>query len=123
MYKKKAVRENAQLRPRWRVLCGRETALGPGRVELLEYIGKTGSLAAAARSMDMSYMRAWTLLKSVNGWFRTPLVRVVRGGRSGGGANLTRLGREVIVLYRQMEKQSQRGVQATWHQLRPHLRH
>jgi molybdate transport system regulatory protein len=122
MHRKQVVRKNAELRPRWRVQCGKETALGHGRVELLEYIGQTGSLAAAARRMDMSYMRAWTLVKSLNSWFRTPLVRVIRGGPAGGGANLTRMGRQVIALYRRLEQQSMRGAQATWHKLRNRLR-
>ena len=103
-------------------MCGRETALGPGRVELLEHIAATGSLTSAARRMDMSYMRAWILVKSLNGWFRTPLVRVVRGGRTGGGADLTEAGRKVIALYRRIEQLSERAAQANWRALRGMLR-
>ena len=33
--------------------------IGPGKIALLEAISKTGSIRAAARSMDMSYRRAW----------------------------------------------------------------
>src|SRR5262245_24386050 len=88
----------AILRPRWRVTCGRETALGHGRVELLEYIKATGSLAAAAKRMGMSYMRAWTMVKSMNSSFRMPLVGAIRGGRSGGGARVTDAGSKVIAL-------------------------
>ena len=35
--------------PRLRVLYGSAIALGPGKAELLEAIGRTGSIAAAAR--------------------------------------------------------------------------
>ena len=70
------------VRPRLRVMWGSEIALGPGRVELLELIGQTGSLRAAAARMGMSYMRAWNLVKSTNHCFSRPLVEATRGGRA-----------------------------------------
>jgi molybdate transport system regulatory protein len=122
MPKKKPVRSSVVLRSRLRVLCDGATALGPGRADLLEYISETGSLRSAAARMDMSYMRAWTIVKSLNGWFRRPLVEVARGGKTGGGAKLTATGREVIALYRQMERESQRAVGKTWVALRKLLK-
>jgi molybdate transport system regulatory protein len=106
------------VRPRLRVTCGAEIALGPGRVDLLEHIAEAGILRSAAAQMDMSYMRAWTIVKSLNEWFRTPLVEVARGGKRGGGARLTLAGRKVVASYRRMEKQSQRAVKGTWEKLR-----
>ena len=35
--------------------------IGPGKIALLEAIRKTGSITAAAQSMQMSYRRAWLL--------------------------------------------------------------
>jgi molybdate transport system regulatory protein len=102
--------KNAWIRPRLRVMQGKEIALGPGRVDLLEFIDQTGSLRAAAERMGISYMRAWNLLKSMNRCFREPLVEVVRGGKTGGGAELTRKGKEAVSLYRDMEKQCLRAV-------------
>ena len=93
---------------------GSEIALGPGRVDLLELIGETGSLRAAARRMGISYMRAWTLVKYTNRCFSEPVVEAVRGGKTGGGAQLTRNGRQVVLLYRRMEEQSQKAVKKTW---------
>jgi len=52
------------LRPRFRVQRGLDVALGPGKVDLLELIGRTGSIAEAAKRMEMSYMRAWKLVKT-----------------------------------------------------------
>ena len=37
-----------------------EVAIGPGKADLLAAIGHTGSISAAARSMEMSYRRAET---------------------------------------------------------------
>jgi len=122
MRKKMAARRSVVLLPRLRVLCDGETALGPGRVDLLELITETGSLRAAAQEMEMSYMRAWTLVKSLNSWFRAPVVEVARGGSSGGGAKLTAVGREVVALYRRIERESQRVAIRPWKDLRKLLR-
>ena len=118
-----ARRRPIALLPRLRVVCGGDTALGPGRVDLLESIAQTGSLRAAAQEMEMSYMRAWTLVKSLNSWFREPLVEVARGGSTGGGARLTPLGRKVVALYRGMESESRRVAGQPWKDLRKLLKH
>jgi molybdate transport system regulatory protein len=73
--------------------------LGPGKMELLQRIGETGSISAAGKSMGMSYKRAWMLVETMNAAFRAPLVESTRGGAHGGGAVLTEEGRAVIVLY------------------------
>ncbi len=118
---KKALQREATLRPRLRVLLRGQIALGPGRVDLLEFIAETQSLRAAAERMGMSYMRAWKMVKSLNAWFRPALVDLTRGGKRGGGAKLTETGRKVIALYRGMEVQSQRAVNETWKQLQTFL--
>jgi hypothetical protein len=35
--------------------------IGPGKIKLLENIRACGSISAAGRAMEMSYMRAWSL--------------------------------------------------------------
>lgn len=78
--------------------------LGPGKADLLERIGQTGSIAAAGRSMSMSYKRAWMLVETMNAAFREPLVESSRGGAKGGGARLTEAGAEVLSNYRKLEE-------------------
>lgn len=92
------------LRPRLRILLGEAIAMGPGRADLLEAIESSGSISAAARRLHMSYRRAWQLVDAMNQSFAEPLVDTSTGGRGGGGARLTRLGREVIARYRAMEE-------------------
>jgi len=110
------------LRPRLRVLRDAEIALGPGKVDLLESIAATGSIAEAARRLGMSYTRAWKLVHSMNGCFRSPLVLAARGGRERGGAELTPDGRAALRLYRQMEIDSRAGAERNWRALRRLLR-
>ena len=63
-------------------------ALGPGKVRLLELVGETGSISAAARRMEMSYRRAWLLVDALNRTFRDPVVTTRGRGAGGGGAAL-----------------------------------
>ena len=90
--------------PRVRVRRGDEIALGPGKVDLLDAIERTGTLASAAEELGMSYMRAWRLVQTMNACFREPLVETARGGAARGRATLTETGREVRGLYRKMEE-------------------
>jgi molybdate transport system regulatory protein len=102
-------------------MVGDEIALGPGRVDLLELVQKTGSLRAAAARMGMSYMRAWHLVKYTNRCFNEPVIEVIRGGKSGGGAKLTAAGRRVVALYRQLEEDCFKSAKRSWSELRKQL--
>jgi molybdate transport system regulatory protein len=103
-------------------MCGSKIALGPGRVDLLEFIGQTGSLRAAAERMGVSYMRAWTLVKDTNRWFSKPVVEAVRGGKTGGGARLTEAGQEAVARYRAMERHSEAAARKDFQVLRDLLK-
>ncbi|WP_137129249.1 winged helix-turn-helix domain-containing protein [Rhizobium sp. FY34] len=78
--------------------------LGRGKIELMEHIRDTGSISAAGRAMDMSYRRAWLLVDQLNHMFTEPAVDSQRGGKQGGGAQLTPFGQELLVRFRAMEK-------------------
>lgn len=100
---------------RLRVVLKPGAALGPGKIDLLEAIAETGSIRAAGNRFKMSYRRAWSLVAELNGMFRTPLVLAETGGRGGGGATLTPLGRKVVERFRAMEDGS-------WAIVEPHFR-
>ena len=96
---------------RLKVVLGRSTAMGPGKADLLAGIAESGSIAAAGRSLRMSYRRAWLLIDELNGMVETPLVRTAKGGKGGGGgAVLTPLGAEVLARYRHMQKVTERAI-------------
>lgn len=50
-------------------------AIGQGKAGLLEAIGRTGSISAAARELEMSYRKAWMLVADMNRstWLRWAL--------------------------------------------------
>jgi molybdate transport system regulatory protein len=78
-------------------------SIGPGKIGLLEGIERTGSLSAAARSLGMSYRRAWLLLHSTNEGFSEPVVELSVGGKDGGGTRLTDFGRKLVADYRSFD--------------------
>ena len=92
---------------RFRVDFGREEAVGPGKIALLEHIARGGSLSQAARELGMSYRRAWQLLESLNGCFIEPVAVTAKGGRGGGGATLTDFGRQLVRVYRKFDAEIQ----------------
>jgi molybdate transport system regulatory protein len=75
-------------------------SIGPGKIDLLESIERTGSLRRAARALGMSYRRAWLLLDQLNGSFSEPVSTATVGGRGGGGAALTPFGLQLVRSYR-----------------------
>jgi len=89
-----------------RVDFGADRALGPGKIRLLEAIGKTGSISRAGRALGMSYRRAWLLVDDMNRCFRAPVVATQPGGARGGGAALTPFGVALIENYRAIETQA-----------------
>ena len=80
--------------------------IGPGKIALLEAIRSTGSISAAARTLGMSYRRAWLLVEEVNRTLREPAVTTESGGARGGGAVVTAVGEQVVDLYRIIEAQA-----------------
>lgn len=107
--------------PRLRISSGKEIPLGPGKADLLELVEETGSIGKAAARMGMSYMRAWSLIQTMNACFKQPLIETVRGGHERGGAKLTETGRRVLALYRQMEQEALASVQSGWRELQTFL--
>lgn len=83
---------------RLRVSHGDDDPIGPGKIALLEAIQATGSIAAGARQLNMSYRRAWLLVDATNQALLQPAVTT-----STQGAALTGTGEQLIKLYRQIE--------------------
>jgi molybdate transport system regulatory protein len=113
MKKKSVPARLTAVHPRFRIVCGKEIAFGPGKADLLELIAETGSIGKAASRMKMSYMRAWSLVQTTNRCFKKPLVLATHGGEGGGGAELTETGRQILALYRQLETRASTATRAT----------
>lgn len=66
-----------------------QVLLSDWRVALLEAIAATGSLAAAARQLNVPYRTAWHKLKRMEAGWGVPLVIATPGGEGGGSCRLT----------------------------------
>ena len=108
--------------PRIRVVSNDQIALGPGKVDLLEEIDRSGSISQAARELGLSYRRAWTLVDTMNKSFKSPLVEGSAGGKKGGGAHLTHLGKKIAKTYRGMESKAETAMKSDWEMIRSSLK-
>ncbi|MEO7056290.1 MAG: ModE family transcriptional regulator [Caldimonas sp.] len=91
---------------RMRVTSGEAISVGPGKIALLEAIRETRSITAAARSIDMSYRRAWILVDQLNAALHEPAVLSLKGGEHGGGSALTPAGDALVEVYRRIESRA-----------------
>ncbi|MBP0494606.1 winged helix-turn-helix domain-containing protein [Pararoseomonas indoligenes] len=98
--------ESDEPRLNLRLDLGGGLRVGPGKVRLLEEIGRAGSISAAGRALGMSYRRAWELVEALNRGFGAPVAETTAGGAGGGGARLTALGEEVVRTYRAIEAEA-----------------
>jgi len=108
---------------RFRVDFSPASAVGPGKIALLERIERRGSLSHAARDLHMSYRRAWLLLASLNSAFVEPVAVARMGGYGGGGGTtLTPLGKELIRRYRAFERELEARAETCFRPLRAAVR-
>jgi molybdate transport system regulatory protein len=75
-------------------LCGKN-------VELLEQIGRLGTISSAARYLGMGYRTAWLKVEEMNRLSPEPLVIKIHGGVGGGQAILTDEGKRTVSRYRE----------------------
>ncbi|HEY6974938.1 MAG TPA: ModE family transcriptional regulator [Chitinophagaceae bacterium] len=84
--------------------CKGEGFFGPGRVELLQRIDKTGSINKAAGEMGMSYKKAWEMINALNVQAAKPLVIMQAGGNRGGGSVITEEAKKLIAYHDQLRQ-------------------
>ena len=84
--------------------CEGEKFFGPGPVELLERIQTTGSISKAAKEMNLSYKKAWTMVNRLNSIAKVSLVATTPGGKEGGGSIVSEEAMMLISEYRRMRR-------------------
>jgi molybdate transport system regulatory protein len=73
--------------------------IGPGKIALLRAIARE-----AARSLGMSYRRAWRLVEETSEILGVAAVQSKVGGQAGGGAVLTAAGQHLVEQYLALEE-------------------
>ncbi|MFR2772048.1 MAG: winged helix-turn-helix domain-containing protein [Clostridium sp.] len=87
-------------------LKGDQKAFGPGIASLLEGVARLGSLRKSAADMDMSYSKAWTMIKNCERELGISLLNKKIGGKGGGGADLTGEAESLLKRYRAFEREA-----------------
>ena len=77
-------------------------------MSLLEHIGSTQSIAAAAKAVGLSYKAAWDAVEAMNNFSDRALVRRYKGGKGGGGTRLTARAKQLVSTYRAVEAENNR---------------
>lgn len=80
------------------------------RVQLLQHVAETGSLAQAAERMGLSYRRAWGKIKEIERNLGVPLVDSEAGGVGGGRTRLTPRGRSLLARYQRFRAEVEADV-------------
>lgn len=81
-----------------------EKLYGPGPNELIKHIQKEGSLSKAPGQMNISYKKARDLVQRLNSHYKEPWVIFKKGGRHGGGAEVTPFAVDIIREYETLEQ-------------------
>jgi molybdate transport system regulatory protein len=95
-------------------------SVGPGKIALLEAIAASGSIAAAARSLGMSYRRAWLILANLNESFDQKVASTATGGTRGGKCELTAFGAALVEAYRTIEMEAGKAAKPALRKLQLH---
>lgn len=90
-------------------LYRQDKCFGPGPLQLLELVGRTGSLHKAAAAMGMAYSRAWKLLGKLERQWGFAMLQRSPGGAGGGGSLLTPAAWDLLARYRALEWQTRQA--------------
>jgi molybdate transport system regulatory protein len=93
---------------------------GEGREQLLEAVARNGSLAGAARELDMSYRAAWGRIKASEERLGCTLVE--RGEDRRKGMRLTSQAKRLLKLYTELHEQCEQFLHQAGKKLKDELK-
>lgn len=92
---------------------------GQGRLKILEAVIRTGSIHAAAKELKMSYRAVWGKIKDTEERLGQPLLVRQVGGASGGGSELTLLGKNLFEKFNNLQDHVETEVEKLFEQSFP----
>jgi len=93
-----------------------EGVFGDGKWRLLKAIEGEGSLSGAAKALGISYRKAWGDLRKAEECLDAALIDKSRGGRSGGGTDLTETGKRWLAAYSRFRADVEEAVARAYHE-------
>ncbi|WP_299129179.1 LysR family transcriptional regulator [uncultured Winogradskyella sp.] len=91
--------------------------IGFGRIKLLKEVEKTASISAAAKTLKMSYKKAWNLLNDMDKIAKQPVLVKNVGGKNGGGTEVTEYGKTLIQKFERLNTNCIKFLEEEFHQL------
>ena len=104
IHKRTVQSRRAAVSPRCKIWFEQDNkvVLSDWRIELLERIEETGSLAKAAKRLNVPYRTAWYKLKEIEERLGIKILLTRSGGTAGGGSQLTTESRQIIRRFRRV---------------------
>jgi len=106
----KKLKDDLELNIRFWLSKNKNILVAQGRVNLLENVGKYGSISMAAKKMNISYRHAWLLLDSIRKVSGRKIIKTKIGGVKGGGAELTPYAKKLIERFYSVKDMLYRGL-------------
>ena len=89
-------------------------AFGEGPFQLLRMVVKKGSLLQAAKSLGMSYQKAWFIIRMCEERLGFTMLERRIGGIAGGGSRVTEAGQEFLENYGRFRKETEKKLNAAF---------
>lgn len=83
---------------------------GEGPCDILYQVDQLGSLRRAAERFNMSYSKAWAIIKKLEGTLGIKILQTQIGGSKGGGSTLTKKGRLLMEQYRSFQEEAEESL-------------
>jgi molybdate transport system regulatory protein len=99
--------KDLKLESKFRIVKDGEKVFGIGPCILLETVGRLGSLNKAAKELNMSYSKAWTIINKAEKALGYSLLQTYTGGVDGGGSCLTPEAKVLIKAYKGFSKEAE----------------
>ena len=98
------MKNDYRLKGRIWIETGGQTFIGEGKAILLKKTAELGSLRKASAELEMSYRHAWYSLNKMNKAVGKPVILLHRGGKSGGIAEITEFGAEILKIFERSQR-------------------
>ena len=101
-----ATEKQADIHPKIKVqLMRNEAFFGPGMMVLLKQIDVLGNVREACEKAGMSYSKGWTLIRTAEQELGEVIVERQPGGKSGGQAQISPAGYDLMERYERLERE------------------
>ena len=90
---------------------------GPGPMTLLKKTEEFGSLNKAAIDMNMSYSKAFSIIKNAEKELSIKLLEGHAGGKCGGGSLVTKEAKELMIKYEEFIRRANLATKELYHEI------